>query len=68
MLQSAEDTGGLIPMLDHLGNFYEEQSSAMILSARQYIEPVLLIILGSMVAIMTMSIFTLLFQLGGAVR
>ena len=69
MLEVGESTGALPAMLTSVAEFYEEDVQTALTAAMSLIEPVILIVMGIIVAFVLISLYLPIFTLGaGGVR
>jgi type IV pilus assembly protein PilC len=66
MISSGEESGTLHIMLGKTSDFYQQQVSSAVSALTSIIEPILIIIIGSVVAFIAISIFLPIFRMGGA--
>lgn len=66
MVSSGEESGTLYLMLGKTSDFYQQQVSSTVASLTSIIEPILIIIIGSIVAFIALSIFLPIFKMGAA--
>lgn len=66
MISSGEESGTLHIMLEKTSNFYQQQVNNTVAALTSIIEPVLIIIIGSIVAFISISIFLPIFRMGAA--
>ncbi|MGA1863549.1 MAG: type II secretion system F family protein [bacterium] len=66
MMSSGEESGTLHIMLEKTSDFYHQQVSSTVASLTSIIEPILIIIIGGVVAFIALSIFLPIFKMGGA--
>jgi len=66
MVSSGEESGTLHVMLGKTSDFYQQQVSSTVAALTSIIEPVLIIIIGSVVAFVAFSIFLPIFKMGAA--
>ncbi|MEK6714467.1 MAG: type II secretion system F family protein [Candidatus Omnitrophota bacterium] len=57
MITVGEETGNISPMLEKIADFYESEADAAIAALMSLIEPLLIIFLGGMVAMIALSMF-----------
>lgn len=67
MISVGEESGSLTELLEKIGNFYEEEVDTKIQKLSKLIEPILLLVLGSIVAFVVISVIMPLFKLMGAI-
>ncbi|MBI1783914.1 type II secretion system F family protein [Candidatus Sumerlaeota bacterium] len=63
MIAAAEDQGGLAETLEGLGKFYTERTSHGLTILREIFEPLMLLLIGLLVALIMVSLYLPLFQL-----
>jgi type II secretory pathway component PulF len=68
MVASAEDQGGLARTLRALGRFHAERTSHALIVLREIFEPVMLLLVGLLVALMMLAIYAPLFGISRIVR
>lgn len=66
MISSGEESGTLHVMLDKTSYFYQQQVNSTVTALTSIIEPILIIIIGTIVAFISISIFLPIFKMGGA--
>jgi type IV pilus assembly protein PilC len=64
MVEVGESTGALPSMLNSVAEFFEDDVQVALAAALQLIEPVLLLIMGSTVAVVLLSLYLPIFSLG----
>lgn len=64
MVEVGESTGSLPAMLNSVAEFFEDDVEVALATALQLVEPVLLIIMGSTVAVVLLSLYLPIFSLG----
>ena len=67
IIKVGEKTASLEKLLEKLGKSLEEESGAGISQLTQFLEPVLIIILGLMVAIILIAMYLPMFELSSAI-
>ena len=65
MIEVGESTGALPAMLTSVAEFYEEDVQTALVAALSLIEPVILIVMGAIVAFVLISLYLPIFSLGG---
>jgi type IV pilus assembly protein PilC len=68
MIEVGESTGALPAMLNSVAEFYEDDVQYALTAAMQLIEPVLLIFMGSIVALVLISLYLPIFSLGSQIQ
>ncbi|MBI2682411.1 MAG: type II secretion system F family protein [Acidobacteriales bacterium] len=68
MIEVGESTGALPQMLTSVAEFYEEDVQTALAAALALIEPVILLIMGGVVAIVLISLYLPIFNLGAQIR
>lgn len=68
MIEVGESTGALPAMLNSVAEFYEEDVQNALTAAMQLIEPVLLIVMASVVAFVLISLYLPIFNLGAQIH
>jgi len=66
MVEVGESTGSLPAMLGSVGEFYEEDVQTSLAASLSLIEPAILVIMGSVVAFVLLSLYMPIFSLGAA--
>jgi type IV pilus assembly protein PilC len=66
MINVGENTGALDQMLIRIADFYESEVETIILALTKLIEPIVLVVLGGMVATILIAMYLPVFQLSGA--
>lgn len=68
MVSTGEETGKLGDMLASVSDHYDEQVESAIEGLAALIEPLLIVVVGGLIALMLVAMFLPVFHLGGAVR
>ena len=68
MVSTGEETGTLGEMLANLSDYYDEQVGTSIEGLSSIIEPLLIVMIGGIIALMLVAMFLPVFHLGGAIR
>jgi type IV pilus assembly protein PilC len=68
MVSTGEETGTLGEMLANLSDYYDEQVGTSIEGLSSIIEPLLIVLIGGVIALMLVAMFLPVFHLGGAIR
>lgn len=68
MVQVGESTGSLSEMLRHVADFYDEEVNARLSQLFTYIEPILLVILATIVAFVLIALYLPIFNLSSMVK
>ena len=68
MVQVGESTGSLSEMLRHVADFYDEEVNARLSQVFTYIEPILLVILATIVAFVLIALYLPIFNLSSMVK
>jgi type IV pilus assembly protein PilC len=68
MMQVGESTGSLSEMLRHVADFYDEEVNTRLNQVFTYIEPILLVILATIVAFVLIALYLPIFNLSSMVR
>ena len=68
MISTGEETGTLGEMLSNLSDYYDEQVGTSIEGLSSIIEPLLIVLIGGLIAIMLVAMFLPVLHLGGAIR
>ena len=68
LIATGEETGEIDKLLDKAATFYEKQVNAIIERLTSLIEPILIIMLGSTVAVILITIYLPIFQLGASLQ
>ncbi|MCK4408892.1 MAG: type II secretion system F family protein [Candidatus Eisenbacteria sp.] len=68
MVSTGEETGTLGEMLANLSDYYDEQIGTSIEGLSSIIEPLLIVLIGGVIALMLVAMFLPVFHLGGAIR
>ena len=68
MIEVGESTGALPTMLNSVAEFYEEDVQNALTAAMQLIEPVMLIVMASIVAFVLVSLYLPIFSLGAQIH
>jgi len=68
MVSTGEETGTLGEMLANLSDYYDEQVGTSIEGLSSILEPLLIVLIGGLIALMLVAMFLPVFHLGGAIR
>jgi type IV pilus assembly protein PilC len=68
MVSTGEETGTLGEMLANLSDYYDEQVGTSIEGLSSILEPLLIVLIGGIIALMLVAMFLPVFHLGGAIR
>jgi type IV pilus assembly protein PilC len=68
MVATGEETGCLDDMLKRSALFYEQQVSAAVDGLASLIEPVIIVLLGTIVGAMIIALYYPIFMMGSAIR
>ena len=68
MIEVGESTGALPAMLNSVAEFYEEDVQTALTAAMALIEPVILIVMGVIVAFVLLSLYLPIFTLGAGIH
>lgn len=68
MITTGEETGRLSEMLGSVSDHYDEQVEASVEGLASLIEPLLIVMVGGLIALMLVAMFLPVFHLGGAIR
>jgi type IV pilus assembly protein PilC len=68
MVSTGEETGTLGEMLANLSDYYDEQVGTSIEGLSSILEPLLIVLIGGLIAIILVAMFLPVFHLGGAIR
>jgi len=68
MIEVGESTGALPAMLNSMSDFYEEDVQNALATAMALIEPIILIVMGVVVAFVLISLYLPIFSLGASIR
>lgn len=68
MVSTGEETGTLGEMLANLSDYYDEQVGTSVEGLSSILEPLLIVLIGSIIALMLVAMFLPVFHLGGAIR
>ncbi|MFH1502645.1 MAG: type II secretion system F family protein [Candidatus Eisenbacteria bacterium] len=68
MVSTGEETGKLGDMLSSVSDHYDEQVESAVEGLAAIIEPLMIVLVGGLIAIMLVAMFLPVFYLGGAVR
>ena len=68
MIQVGESTGSLSEMLRHVADFYDQEVNTRLSQVFTYIEPILLVILATIVAFVLIALYLPIFNLSSMVR
>jgi type IV pilus assembly protein PilC len=67
MISVGEQTGGLDAMLDKIANFYEDEVETAAGALTSMIEPIMMVVLGSIIAILVVAMYLPIFGMADAV-
>ena len=68
MIEVGESTGALPAMLNSIADFFEEDVQKALATAMALIEPVILIVMGVVVAFVLISLYLPIFSLGAGIH
>ncbi|MBN2566141.1 MAG: type II secretion system F family protein [Candidatus Eisenbacteria bacterium] len=68
MVSTGEETGTLGEMLANLSDYYDEQVGTSIEGLSSILEPLLIVLIGGIIALLLVAMFLPVFYLGGAIR
>lgn len=68
MVSTGEETGSLGEMLSNVSDFYDEQVETSISGLSSIIEPLMIIFVGGIIALILVAMFLPIFHMGGAIR
>jgi len=68
MVSTGEETGTLGEMLANLSDYYDEQVGTSVEGLSSILEPLLIVLIGGVIALMLVAMFLPVFHLGGAIR
>ena len=68
MIQVGESTGSLSEMLRHVADFYDQEVNTRLSQVFTYIEPILLVILATIVAFVLIALYLPIFNLSSMVK
>jgi type IV pilus assembly protein PilC len=68
MVQVGESTGSLSEMLRHVADFYDQEVNTRLSQVFTYIEPILLVILATIVAFVLIALYLPIFNLSSMVK
>jgi type IV pilus assembly protein PilC len=68
MVTTGEETGRLSEMLATVSDHYDDQVEASVEGLASLIEPLLIVMVGGLIALMLVAMFLPVFHLGGAIR
>lgn len=68
MVAVGEQTGALDTMLNKIADFYEEEVDVAVAALTSLLEPILMVIVGTMVGIVLMSMYLPIFDLAGKIK
>ncbi|MFQ5455077.1 MAG: type II secretion system F family protein [Nitrospirota bacterium] len=68
MIEVGEATGSIEEMLNNIADFHEEELDARLNRITTYIEPMLLLIMGTIVAVIVIIMYLPIFHLAGTIR
>jgi type IV pilus assembly protein PilC len=66
MMAVGETTGALDQMLEKVANFFEDEVDAIVSGLTSLIEPVMIVVLGGVVAFLVLAMYLPIFQMAGA--
>jgi len=67
MISVGEQTGGLDTMLDKIANFYEDEVETAAAALTSMIEPILMVVLGGIIAVLVVAMYLPIFGMADAV-
>ncbi len=68
MVAVGEQTGALDTMLSKIADFYEEEVDVAVAALTSLLEPVLMVIVGSVVGVVLISMYLPIFDLAGHIK
>ena len=68
MLQIGEKSGKLAPMLQHIAENYQEKLNHQIDLLSQMLEPLMMVIIGSLIGVMMMGMYLPIFNMGSVIQ
>ncbi len=68
MVATGEETGRLSDMLSSISDHYDDRVETSIEGLSSVIEPLMIVLVGGIIAIMLVAMFLPVFHLGGAIR
>ena len=68
MIRVGEESGGLEETLKYLANFYDSEVDSAVKSFSTSIEPIMLIVIGAIVAFLGLSIITPMYEISGGIK
>jgi type IV pilus assembly protein PilC len=68
MVSTGEETGNLGDMLSSISDHYDEQVETSVEGLASIIEPLMIVLVGGLIALMLVAMFLPVFYLGGAIR
>jgi type IV pilus assembly protein PilC len=68
MVAVGEQTGALPTMLTKIADFYEDETDVAVAALTSLIEPILMVMVGSMVGIVLIAMYLPIFSLAGNIR
>ncbi len=68
MMSVGEATGALDQMLSKIADFFEDEVEAVVASITSLIEPVMIVVLGGIVAFLVLAMYMPIFQMAGGVQ
>jgi type IV pilus assembly protein PilC len=68
MVSTGEETGNLGDMLSAISDHYDEQVETSVEGLASIIEPLMIVLVGGLIALMLVAMFLPVFHLGGAIR
>lgn len=68
MVSVGEQTGALDTMLNKIADFYEDETDVAVASLTSLLEPILMVVIGSIVGVVLVSMYLPIFELAGNIR
>lgn len=68
MIAVGEQTGALDQMLNKIADFYEEEVDVAVGALTSLLEPIMMVVIGSMVGVVLMAMYMPIFDLAGAIK
>jgi type IV pilus assembly protein PilC len=68
MVAVGEQTGALDTMLNKIADFYEEEVDVAVAALTSLLEPILMVVIGSVVGVVLISMYLPIFDLAGKIK
>jgi type IV pilus assembly protein PilC len=68
MIEVGESTGALQEMLNSIADFYDEEIETEVARFITFVEPILLVMMGGIIAVVVLALYLPIFELSSVVR